>query len=355
MRVDSETRREVDGAMLRVIVEQFGERTTHPRSDVEQFERLAHGLIDMLDAESVAGVARPLCLHPETPPSLIARLFEKGGACARVAFEFAPNAPARDLIATAEHGSTELAAAIARRADLDRDVVAALASRGEPEVLRALAANPTPRLDPAVRHALLVAARDDLALARLLLDRVDLDVDARPLFLAARRDERVAILLGESRDVLAAATADAPCPDPAFALRLERLALARDRDGMAAVLADALDCRKSRARAIVLDEGGEPLALALLALGVGLDAATRVFICLEPAIAHDPNRVRALRAIMRSTPPRAAARVVAAIAGSSRPEREAARGLPGRVHAAPAQARRHGAAADGAHRIGKSA
>lgn len=326
MRSESGSSQGVDGALLRVIVEQFGERSAHPRSDIEQFEQLALGMIDALDAESVAAVARPLCLHPETPPSLISRIFDKGGSCARAVFEFAPNVPAKDLLATAEHGPADLAAAIARRTDIDRDVVAALASRVEPEVLRALAANPAPRLDPAARRSLSHAARDDLALARLLLDRADLDLDPEPLFLAAGRDERAAITLTACRAALEEAAVETIAPqNPALAERLERFAFARDRDAMAAALADALDCRKSRARAIILDEGGEPLALALVALGLEVDAATRIFICCEPAIAHDPERVRALRALMRSTPPRAAARIVAAITGSPRPERSAGR------------------------------
>lgn len=343
----------VNGPLLKVIVEQFVERPTHPAGDVEQFERLVSGMIDVLDAESVSRVARALCLHPETPPAIIARLFDKGGRCARVAFECAPDVPHADILATAEHGPVELAAAIARRSDLDRAVLTALASRGETEVLRALAANSRTRLDQATRRALTLMARDDLGLARLLLDRPDAGVDPEILFLAATREERIAIVMEASRAVLADATPDsAPRADADFVARLESFAIARDRDAMVTLLADALDCRKSRARAIVTDQDGEALTLAFIALGVGVDVATRVFLCHEARIAHDPARVCALRALLRSTPARAAARIVAAMTGSAGRERDNGRRGAGRDEAQPQTAawRKRGGADIGAAR-----
>jgi uncharacterized protein (DUF2336 family) len=332
----SETNRSpgVNAALLRAIVEQFVSRPLHPASDVEQFERLALGLIDALDAEDVAGAAGDLCLHPETPASIVARLFDKGGGCARAAFEFAPHAGRADLLATAEYGPEELAAAIARRADLDRETVGMLAARGEGAVLRALAGNAQARLDYPARRALALAGRDDLDLGRILLDRADLDIDPETLFLAATRAERAAIMLEACRCVLADGGPDsAPRAAAAFVARLEALAMARDRDAMIAALADALDCRKSRVRAIVADAGGEALALAFVALGVGAEPATRIFLCADPCIAHDHARVRSLLALMRSTPRRAAARIVAAVTGSSRHEREPGRRQPGRDEA----------------------
>ena len=326
MRSDKSTRQGAEAALLRTIVAQFSARASHPRGDVDQFELLAGGLIDLLDAECVAGVAMDLCAHAETPPSVVARLFDKGGQCARVAFEVAGHIPAADIFVTAEHGPTEHAAAIARRADLARDVVAALASRGEGEVLRALAGNRRSHLDQAVLRTLIAAARDDLALGRALLDREDLDIDPEPLFLAATRAERVAIVLEACRSVIVAGVFEAaPRADDAFAARLESAALARDRDAMIALLADALDCRKGRVRAIVADPGGEALAFTLIGLGLGEELAIRILLCAEPCISHDPSHMRALVGAMRSIPPRAALRIVAAITGSARHDREPAR------------------------------
>lgn len=323
---DNSPRRTVDASLLRVIVDQFVVRAAHPRGDVEQFEKLALGLIENIDADAVAGIARPLCLHPETPPSIFASLFDKGGECARLAFEYAPWLSTRDMLATAEHGPTALAVAIAHRRDLDREIVNALASRSEAEALRALAANGAAHFDASARRALAQAGRDDLTLARILLDRDDLEINAEPLFLAATRLERIAIVLEACRSALVkGASETVRRADPSFVVRLEAAALQKNRDEMARLLADALDCRKCRARAIVADAHGEALALALTALGVGAASATRLFLCADPAISHDADRVRALLALMRSTPQRAAARIMASITGAPRNEKESVR------------------------------
>jgi uncharacterized protein (DUF2336 family) len=325
MSSDTSQRRIVNASLLRAVIDQFAERATHPIGDIEQFEKLALGLIEIVDAEIVANLARPLCFNPETPPAIFAQLYDKGGPCARLAFEYAPTLPRADLLATAEHGPADFALAVARRRDLDRDVVAALASRSERAILRALAANRAAHLDAAARRALTLAARDDIPLARLLLDRDDLEIDPEPLFLAATRLERMAIVLNACRRALAGGRIEKRPADPAFVERLEEAALRRNRDAMAGLLADALDCRKDRARAILLDSLGEAQALTYAALGVHVDAATRLLICADPSISHDADRVRSLRALMRSTPQRAAMRIVCAIAGIARADKDPAR------------------------------
>ena len=314
----------VDANLFRVIVDQFVARRMHARSDILQFERLALGLMEGLDAESVAAVAQSLCTHPETPESLIAKLFDIGGRCALIAFEFAPNIPSRDLLARAEHGPVEEAAAIARRADLDRMVVAMLASRREVEILQSLAANKNARLDPATLRALTQAARDDLQLGRILLDRGESALDAEPLFLAATHMERAAIMLEATKSAFVD-----PVPDSAprmsgatIAKNLERAARSKGLEAAADVLAEALDCRKNRARAILADKSGEALALALVVLGVDEEGAIRVFLRADPRIAHDVARVRSLVGLMRFIPPRAARRIVASMIGAIRSERE---------------------------------
>ncbi|QGM98371.1 DUF2336 domain-containing protein [Methylocystis parvus] len=344
MQLEKSQRRIVDASLLRAIVDQFVARPTHPVSDIRQFERLALGLIDIVDVESAAKAARPLCFHPETPEPIFSRLFEKGGACAALVAEFAPNAPRGDLIALAIASDGPLLSAVARRKDLDHEIVDALAQRAEPEALRALAANWSAHLDQAARRALLHAARDDLTLARILLDRDDRAIDPETLFLAATRLERTGIILNACRRALSGGLAELCRAEAVFTRRLEGAAVRRDRDAMAALLADALECRKERARAVVSDSQGEALALALAALGVDPDAATRIFLCADPAISHDTDRVRSLVALVRSTPQRAALQIVASVTGALRGDREAQRrptrddalvGGPGWRRAAP--------------------
>jgi uncharacterized protein (DUF2336 family) len=319
-------RQTADAALFRAIVEQFVARRFHPASDIDQFEKLATGFIDLLDADGAATCALELCLHPETPASVIARLLDKGGKAARIAFEVAPTIHRELLKATAEHGPVELAAAIARRSALDRRIVPILASRGESEVLCALAANRRAHLDQSARRALTQAGRDDLRLARILLDRDDLALDVEPLFLAATKQERAKIIVEASARALTSNVPETVSRPPyRIAEEIEASAIARDMERLADVLAEALDCRKSRIRAILADPGGEASALALLVLCVSEDTAIRIFLATDRGGAPDVERVRSLIALMRSTPPRAAQRLVTAITGSVRQERDAAR------------------------------
>jgi uncharacterized protein (DUF2336 family) len=321
----SNQRQKSNVALFKAIVDQFVARPLHPSGDIEQFETLASGFIDMLDADGAGECALALCRHPETPASVVAKLLDKGGRAARVAFEFAPTIHPGLARATAEHGPAEFAAAIARRPGLERKIVTALASRGESEVLCALAANRRSHLHHAARRALVQAGRDDLALARILLDRKDLSLDPEPLFLAADACERSLVIVEASARALAASGPEnLSRPPQAVAEAIAACALARDLDALEDVLAEALDCRKARARAILADPGGEALALALLVLGASEDDAIRIFLGAERE-APNVERVRSLVSLMRSTPPRAAQRLVAAMTGSIRQEKDQAR------------------------------
>ncbi len=351
---DKSSRRIVDASLLRAIVDQFVARPTHPVADIRQFEQLALGLIDIVEAEKVAAAARPLCFHPETPLSIFQRLQEKGGPCAELAYAFTP-APARsDMLETARHGAAPLARAVACRMDLDREMVDALAHRSERDILRELAANRSAHLDAAARRALTQAGRDDLVLARMLLDRDDLDLEPGPLFLAATRLERVGIILDACRKAVLADELDQRTVDPDLAARLEGAAIRRDRDAMAGLVAAALECRRDRAAALLADSNGEALALVLAALGFTPEAATRIFLCADAAIAFDTDRVRALVALVSSTPQRAAGRVVAAITGAAKSERPSLP-RPGREDSAPGWRRVARGSADSDRKLEQSA
>jgi len=332
MWADEAGRQQTARALLRTIVEQFVGRVGHRPDDVRQFETLVSDLIDLCDNESVAEIAESLCRHPETPAALIVKLFERGGASARIAFECAPEASHEETRANAEYGSADTAAAIARRGDLPRGTIAALVARGESVVHRTLAANRALRLDPALVRALTQLARDDVTLARVLLDRTELTIDPEPLFLAANEAERSRIVLSACRAALIMApgegsseTGFAQPIGAEFGAAVLTLAIEQKRDAMIARVADALDARKNRVRNIFDDAGGEALALTFVALAVDVDTATKIFLCGDWAFSRDEKKLRALRALMRSTPARAAARIVSAINGSGRPDRDAVR------------------------------
>jgi hypothetical protein len=319
---DHSPRQTENVALLRAIVGGFVARPTHPVADARQFEQLALGLIDLLDAEAAAAVLRPLLIHPEAPEAVFERLRDKGGACAALAVELAPRVTSADLIAAL--GQPELSRAAARRGDLNPASMSALALRGDMETLRALAANLALRFDPPARRALLRAARDDRGLARLLLDRGDFDAERATLFLAATRAERRAIVIDARRSARARGLHEEPAVHPAMVDRFETAALRGDRAEMGMILVEVFNCEKERARALLLDRQGEPLALALAALGVSPAKATRIFRSAGALISHDAIRVRGLVAMARAIPRAVAAELIAAMTGADKDEREAA-------------------------------
>lgn len=314
MHPEKTERRTEEGAILREIVDQFLERQVHPPADYKQFEQLTLGMIDILEAPAVARILRPLCSHPEISQTIFDRLRDKGGGCVELAVQFSPYLTRDEMMAAARGADSVMAGAVARRADLDADIIVALLRRGEAATLRALAENQAAKFDASVRRVLIEAARSDRAFARALLDREDFGAEDEALFFAANRQERGNMILNAIRRTLASGRG-ALSVEPELAARLEAAALRRDRDAMTAIFGEAFRCRKLRARMILDDPRGEPLALALAALGVDPDAATRVFLCADPAISHDTATVRDLVQMVRLVPPRAAAEIIVAATG----------------------------------------
>jgi uncharacterized protein (DUF2336 family) len=306
--------------LFRVIVGQFLARPMHARNDVVQFERLALGLMEKLDPEAIVVEARQLCVHSQTPHTIISKLCEMGGRSALIALEFAPSIsiPSDELLRRAERGSCEEAAAVARRVDVDHAVISALASRSEVEILRAIAGNRRIWLDPAILGVLTEAGRDDLWLGRILLDRSDRVLDREPLFLAASHMERAAIILEATKNAYVDPVIDGVpiAPQVQIANTLECASLAGGAESAAHILAEALNCGKGRALAILMDKSGEALALTLAALGVREEGAIRVLLRNDPRIVHDVARVRSLVGLMRFIPLRAAKHIVASMTGA---------------------------------------
>ena len=158
-------------------------------------------------------------------------------------------------------------------------------------------------------------ARGDEVLGRILLVREGHPADRAPLFLLANAEQRSAILLAARREDFGPEM-DRPrlSAEEAVALaRVERTILSPDRDGFDVALADALGSRLDDIWRLIDDPRGEPLALALAAIGAPTELAARVFILSGPAIGHSVMAVRNLTALVESMPRRTAARLVAAM------------------------------------------
>jgi hypothetical protein len=136
----------------------------------------------------------------------------------------------------------------------------------------------------------------------------------------------MAIVLNAAREILASGATEAPLrADVDFVAKMEAAARRFDRGAMAALLSEALECRKDRARSPAPDHLGEAFALALNAIGVPLEAATRILFSASPSSGQNADVVRALIGLIRSTPQRAASRIVGAVTGAARSECESSR------------------------------
>lgn len=300
--------------LLRVLVDLFVCKEQHAQADLAQFENMMQHLLDDADGDVRLIVAEKLAPHPATPRSLLDRFLGYGGAIAVPVLEHAAVGQ-EALLGVANWGQTATARAIAGRVDLDVAIAAALADRPEPDVLLALARNAAAPIDRATFQYLVRRSRDDEALARALLAREGYLADRAPLFLMANSEQRAAIMLAARREDLS--------PEPsrmrlgpgetAALTRVERAILSPDRDGFDSALGFALRMPVAEAWRLIDDPKGEPLALALAAIGASAELAARVFILSGPAIGHSVMAVRTLTTLVETMPRRTASRLIAAM------------------------------------------
>jgi len=82
--------------------------------------------------------------------------------------------------------------------------------------------------------------------------------------------------------------------DPGIGQRLEGAALGNHREELAKHLAEALRIPREQARRIVRDDHGEPIVVAVKALGISRDVVYRLLMFVNPTVGHSVERVHAL-------------------------------------------------------------
>lgn len=303
--------------LLRVVVDLFVRKAHHAPDDLAHFEEITQRLLDEADADTRLSVAQKLSRHSEMPQALAHRFLAERGAAAGCVLQHA-SLDADTLAGSAAWGCIEMAVAVARRPDLDPVVCRALAERPEPEIPSALARNPAAPLDRSTVQYLVRRARDDRDLAKLMLERDCQPADLAPLFLLANTATRAAIILAARRDDLGPESRRPRLStDEMSALsRVERSLLNAEQDSFDVALAVALGLDLGTTGRLLDDPHGEPLAIALAAIGASAEFAARVFILSGPAIGHSVMAVRRLTQLVETLPMRTAARLVAAMTHS---------------------------------------
>jgi uncharacterized protein (DUF2336 family) len=311
---------ELRPVLLRVLTDMFVAQPTHARDEIKQFEAIILGLVGHADQQTRDMIAAKLARFGATPPSVVERLMADGGNAAAEFLAHSSLVGHDRLVAAALDCEESLAVAIARRPDLDEELVGILAARPEIAVARALMENFAAPVGEDFAASLIERGRADAELGAALCKRVDNAALLTPLFLRATPRLRADIILAARRaDFINKTREPRGAGEALVAAELERAALDGDRPLFAAILARGLGVSLNIANEIVDDDHGEPLAMAMAALRVSADAAARIFMTIpKPDIAHSAARVRALAQLSIDVAPGAARAIIAAISGAKK-------------------------------------
>ena len=288
-------------------------------SDTDAIARFADAMAAQLDAADPAtrmDIARRLAPSRRTPLRLLMKLEASSPEASDYVLEHAA-AFTSGYLASLVAGGGRRAVAVAKRKDLVPELQHALAESGDIEALIALARNGEARLEGGALMGIIGLARQradagDRRLAQALIARRPVRPETAALFLHADAGERVEILLAAQRMQLARPPG-APPTQPAALEALELAAVARQPARFVAVLAEALECEPDLARRIVEDPSGEPLAVALTALGAPNEVLVRVLISNDILAGASYQRIRALTRLNNALNRNAAAAVMGAL------------------------------------------
>jgi uncharacterized protein (DUF2336 family) len=328
---------------LRVASDHFIAAEPDDPHAIETFARAMAEQLEAADPATRLEIARKLAPCARTPLRLILKLEAIGPEVSDFVLEHAVAYPERELKEAIARGPRQ-AAAVARRRPLSPALANLITFHDDVDVLIALARNAFAELERAALIRLLRRARSlaedqgDLRLAEALLERRPVRADYALLFLIARPDQRVEILLAAQRMQLGRPPGSVVSTPSTTSDELEVAAVARQPERFVATLAEALDCGPDLAQRIVDDVSGEPLAVALAALGVSNEVLVRVLISNDLAAGASYQRIRALARLNNALDRNAATVIVAALRDGAVMARRRQALTDGRARAEPSRA-----------------
>ena len=301
-------------ALLKVNAEMFVAAPARDRESIETFEALMLGSLPRADSVTLLALARILAPCADAPPSVLDYLVQHSAEARAIVLQHATRLPQtmnRRQLATPA-GRLRLAA----RLDLASATIRSLLLLREEDVAQALAANPAVAPGTASFKLLMQRARCRPALARILLERDDLPPsDAATLYLAAdatRRAairEQVAALLSRRRITLSCALTEV---DVAELVAVSRRG---DVERLETLLSTFFELSSSVEWRVLELGRHRLLALALKALGLARRDATRIFLCLHPALSYPLSAIKELVREVRDVPGPVALALIEAILG----------------------------------------
>ena len=335
---------DVRPTLLRVLTDLFVDARQRGEDDIERYAELAGHLVDQVDDETrlvVAGKLAPCAFAPR--PVIDKLIAAEPGVAARV-IEVSPLLTREDLWTLVTDGGPVTSAAIARRSDLDGELIRFLARKGQPSVAEALARNLAAAMDRETIALLSPLAATTPGLAGLLAQRSGVKAEwLAPIFLDLEGDVRTRVM----ESFIQADPTSRPLPREALILApklvldaLEAAALSRETEALAHNIASLFGMSEETALRIVTDRTGEALALTLVAIDVPIDQATRILMFANSEAGASFTHMRALVRLVE-TMPRSAATRLARLFSETLAETATARHEPVFVDTQPARPRKN--------------
>jgi hypothetical protein len=264
--------------LIRVLTDLYVQKLTHTADEERHYTELALRLLDGVDVPTRATIAARLAKHLSPPLRVVQYLVNdlpeiavplRGHAVLRPTAQPAAPATPVAIVATVEH----------------------------------TAPAESPQQDEPIEHAPVTDLRGtmDATTAGELND----------IFFTAAADERRLILLNLHVAAPLSPGQVVVLRDPGIGQRLEAAALGNHREELVKQLAEGLRIPRDQARRIVGDDHGEPIVVAVKALGISRDVVYRLLMFVNPAVGHSVERVHALATLYDEMTAQAAEGMVA--------------------------------------------
>src|SRR4029077_1518923 len=263
--------------LVRVLTDLYVQKLTHTADEERHYTELALRLLDGVDTPTRAAVAARLAMHL-TPPIRVLQYLVNDLP------EIAAPLRGHALLQPPAQPTTPAPVAAA------------------PAVAVPAAAETPPEEEP-IEHAPVTDLRGimDSAIAGELND----------IFFTATEQERRLILLNLHVVAPLSPGQIAILRDPGIGQRLEAAALGNHREDLVKQFAEALCIPREQARRIVRDDHGEPIVVAVKALGIPRDVVYRLLMFVNPAVGHSVERVHTLAMLYDEVTAQAAEGMVA--------------------------------------------
>jgi hypothetical protein len=334
---------DVRPTLVRVLTDLYVQKRDHTAEEYSRYGELAGRLLESVDEQTRAAVARKLSACPDAPHAIVLQLACDVFDVAEPILRLSPCLSEYDLLAVASGIGGRHAEAVAARegrAASDPEQPAAVADRTEEETEPVVVETVEP-VEHAAHVQIEVEADEPMPPAPDVTAAVGATPSPQPgisgasdsaersigeRFLAAGPDERLALIAQiEIRRADGKASQPAPAED---AIRALDDAVLDSRAAVADHLMRAFNLSSDVTARILDDAHGEPLMIALKALGAPREVLVRALLLVNPEVGQSVERVFSLAALYDEIGGVAASQIVASLSEPAAGKRRTGRHQP---------------------------